>query len=380
MACATGGSHTITLSDDGIAYAIGYNAGGQLGLGHNNDAVFPTEIPNLPKIKQVSCGEWFTVCIDEEGCGWSFGYNNYGQLGTGDRVQYNLPQKIIEIPPIYSVSCGAIHTLMITNDKNLWSVGRNEYGQLCLQDTMHHDTPQQTTFSNISKISAGYYHSLFQNDKGEIYACGKNEYGALDLGNNKKSNIKRAQIPNLPPNIIQFMCGYLHSLFLDIEGNVFSVGFNSYGNLGLGHLKHINLLNKIPNIPPIQSISCSSHSSYLIDYDGNVWSFGMNYSNQLGYERSFFQKLMNKPRISSVPKKIPSLSNITQISSGCCSTFFLAKDSQNRIFGTGGNELGQLGIGIDQQNAIAIELSSNYSEIWGDVKNGEPCRAKSARK
>ena len=45
-------------------------------------------------------------------------------------------------------------------------------------------------------------------------------------------------IPDLPSNIVQFVCGAFLSLFLDSEGNVFSVGSNSDGKLGLGNVIH----------------------------------------------------------------------------------------------------------------------------------------------
>ena len=140
---------------------------------------------------------------------------------------------------------------MITTDSTLWSCGYNEYGQLCLGNNESQLTPQQTSFSNISKVSTGYSHSLFQNNKGEIFACGQNRYGQCGLGHCNHPQITPSLIPNAPSNIVQFICGYYHGLFLDSEGNVFSVGNNYYGQLGLGHNTNQNELNKIPNIPPI---------------------------------------------------------------------------------------------------------------------------------
>ena len=165
MACVCGDAHTITLSDDGIAHSFGRNKEGQLGLRHNNDVSLPTPIPNLPKIKMISCGWNFTVCVDDEGFVWSFGVNNFGQLRTGNKTSINVPQKLQDIPPVVSVSCGSDHTLIITTDSNLWSCGRNDYGQLCHgeeNDDFCIIKPRKTSFSNIKKISAGYYHSLFR--------------------------------------------------------------------------------------------------------------------------------------------------------------------------------------------------------------------------
>ena len=199
----------------------------------------------------ISCGGYSTVCVDCEGFMWSFGFNNWGQLGTGNTTLFDVPQKILDIPPVLSVSCGYNHTLIITTDSDLWSCGYNGYGQLCLENEISQLKPTKTSFSNVSNISAGQNHSIFQKNKGEIFTCGCNEEGQCGLGHFDSPQITPSLIPNIPANIVQFLCGYQHNLFLDSEGNVFSVGCNMYGELGLGHNTNQNVLNKIVNIPPI---------------------------------------------------------------------------------------------------------------------------------
>ena len=355
-ACVSGSEHTITLSDDGTAHSFGRNEEGALGLGHNNNVLLPTPIPNLPKITKVSCGAFFTVCVDYEGFIWSFGKNNRGQLGTGNEIDFNVPQKILNIPSVLSVSCGSSHTLIITNDSNLWSCGKNSYGQLCNGNTEGRLIPQKTVFSNISKISAGWEHSLFQNDKGEIFACGNNQRGQCGLGHFNDPQITPSLILNAPSNIVEFVCGFDHCLFLDLEGNVFSVGNNNCGQLGLGHNSNQNILNKIPNIPPIKVISCVLASCYLIDFEGNLWSFGLNANCQLGHGDKAHK---------NAPKIVNSLKNIQQISYGCCGRHFFAKNSQNQIFATGKNDCGQLGTGDTRSPLFPQEINSQYFTIWG---------------
>ena len=386
MAACCGGYHTITLSNDGTLHSFGKNSEGQLGLGHNNDVSLPTPISNLPQISKISCGCHFTVCVDYEGFMWSFGengsgqlgtgntinfnvpQNNWGQFGTGNTTNFNFPQKILEIPPVLSVSCGSEHTLIITTDSNLWSCGYNMYGQLCLGNQENQSKPRQTSFSNISKISTGSHHSLFQNDKGEIFSCGYNYQGQCGLGHFKSPQITPSLILNLPSNIVQFICGSSLSLFLDSEGNIFSVGDNKFGQLGLGHNTNKNVLNKIPNIPPIQTISCVFASCYLIDYEGNLWTFGLNENRQLGHG--------DKTNIN-IPKVITTLTNIQQISYGSTGYHFHAKNSHNQIFVAGDNAFGQLGTGDTQSISIPKEINSKYSTIWRDELQS---RAKSARK
>ena len=360
--------HTITFSDDGTAHSFGRNGEGQLGLGHYKEVLLPTPVPNLPKIYLVSCGEFFTVCVDYEGVMWSFGENGYGQLGTGNKTHSNVPQKLQEIPPVLSVSYGAHYTLTITNDDNLWSWGRNDFGQLCHGDTEDRSIPQKTSFSNISKISAGWDHSLFQNNKGEIFACGDNEEGQCGLGHFDHPQITPSLIPSALPNIVHFVCGSCQSLFLDSEGNVYSVGDNEDGQLGLGHNTNQNELNKIPNIPPIKIISSMRTSCYLVDFEGNLWTIGDNDFGQLGQGDIAHLK---------TPKIVNTLKDVQQISYGSCGFHFFAKNSQNQIFTTGYNDWGQLGTGDTQSLSTLKEINSQYSTIWG---NQFYSRAKSAKK
>ena len=279
-------------------------------------------------------------------------------------------QKILEIPPVLSVSCGAQYTLMITNDSNLWSWGSNDFGQLCLGNTENQTKPRKTSFSDISKTSTGSLHSIFQNDKGEIFSCGFNEFGQCGLGHFNYSQITPSLIPNLPSNIVQFACGCHQSLFLDSEGNVYSVGYNAEGSLGLGHNTNQNVLNKIPNIPFIQTISCVGSSCYLIDFEGNLWSFGLNDWGQLAHN--------HKTNIVT-PKVISTLKDIQQLSQGSTGNHVIVKNSQNQIFGIGYNNFGQLGTGDTQSVSTSIpkEMDSQYSTIWKDERYS---RAKSARK
>ena len=276
-------------------------------------------------------------------------------------------KKLLNIPPVLSVSCGDSHTLIISDDNNLWSWGTNAFGQLCHGDKEYRSKPQKTLFSDISKISAGLNHSIFQNNKGEIFVCGYNLQGACGMGHFNNSSITPILIPYAPSNIVQFVCGSNQNLFLDSEGNVYSVGQNYFGQLGLGHNRNQNVVKKIPNISPIQTISCVGASCYLIDFEGNLWTFGYNNYGQLGHGDTTSK---NIPKIST-------LKDIQQISYGRCGCHFFAKNSQNQIYVTGNNNYGQLGTGDTQSVSIPKEINSQYSTIWRDELR---IRAKSARK
>ena len=366
MACATGALHTIALSDDGVVHSFGQNEDGQLGLSHLTKVTVPTCIPNIPQIKQIACGWTFTMCVDNEGFMWTFGHNKNCAF-LNKKTGFNIPHKIQDIPLVLAVGCGYGHTLIITDNLDLWSYGYNDYGQLSLGNQEDQSSFQKTSFSNISKISIGSFHSLFQDIQEDIFVCGCNDFGQLGLGHSDYQ-ITPILIPNLPPNIVQFFGGYYRHFFLDSEGKVFSVGYNRFGQLGLGHNINQNVFVNIPNIPPILSISCVLHSSYLVDLEGNVWSFGNNIHGQLGH---------GDVNDKNSPTKIERLNDIQQISYGPCGYHFLAKDSQNRIFATGSNDFGQLGTGDTITALFPEDINSQYFSIWGEVLKS---KAKSARK
>ena len=372
MSCCTGRSFTICLSE-GIVHAFGDNFNGQLGIENlpNGKVSIPTRIESLPPIKIVSCGYLFTICVDESGSLWSFGDNVFGQLGTGKSEQkFNVPQKIGDIPLVKTVACGGFHALVITEDNTLWSAGANNYLQLFLnreKTLVERYSFSKTQYSNVTRISTGFQFSMLQNDSEEIFSCGINIKGELGLGDNTFHG-KAQKIPDLPLDIIHFCCGKNHSLFLDINGNVFSVGDNTSGNLGIGDLecRYKSTLQKIPNIPPIADISCTGSSSFLIDYDGCVWSFGDNESEQLGHGD-------NGCRYK--PTKVTSLTGVKQISSGFGS-HFLAK-TEVAIYGCGSGGTGQLGE-YGENGGIPNRLKNDHFKIWGDKLN--KTTAKSARK
>ena len=369
MTSVVGWGHTICISDSGEVYTFGRNDVGQLGLGHHKQVSIPTLVPTLSKIRSVSCGYRFIVCADEKGIVWSFGDNVYGQLGTENTESYNIPQKILDIPPIQSVACGGYHSLFIDNNNNLWSVGRNDFGQLAIgtKNSKANHKIKQTSFTNILKICAGYCFSLFQNEKDEIYSCGDNSRGELGWGIWETEKYQISQIFNQPPGIIQFCCGLYHSLFLDDEGKVFGVGINASGSLGVGDNANRSELVQIQNILPMQKILCAGYSSYSIDFDGNVWSFGLNTSGQLG---------LGDKENRNVPTKIPTISDIVEMSSGSFGYHFLAKNSQSGIFVGGDNQFGQLGNNKTELSIPEI-MKAEYFPIWGTSLKS---RGKSARK
>ena len=121
--------------------------------------------------------------------------------------------------------------------------------------------------------------SIFISTDGHVYYCGQHHPNIQ-----KEIAICPKQIPSLT-SICAINCYSEHTVCLDIEGRVFTFGDNSYGQLGVGKDKDTLPFSKeIMKVflPPCKEVSCGSQFTVCITVDGDVYSFGNNTYGQLG--------------------------------------------------------------------------------------------------
>lgn len=141
-----------------------------------------------------------------------------------------------------SKPAGEDHTLALDKDGSVFSFGSNSYSQLGLNIPDEGDYPPTKIINlpTIKMVSAGLNFSLFLSIDGFVYSVGNNTNGQLGLGNEyHQDNI--TLIPELY-DIVDVVAGTTHSLFLNKYGQVFSCGDNSNGQLGLGNYTDNGLL------------------------------------------------------------------------------------------------------------------------------------------
>ena len=85
---------------------------------------------------------------------------------------------------------------------------------------------------NIVSLSSGGTHTLLLNKEGQVYSIGSNcIFGQLGLG----SDVHQTENPTLikgVSEIISMACGDNHSLLVSKSGKVFSFGNGKFGQLG----------------------------------------------------------------------------------------------------------------------------------------------------
>jgi len=160
------------------------------------------------------------------------------------------------------------------------------------------------------QVFGHYSHVMFLFDNGEIYAAGYN--GNYQLGNGETTNrgfparIGRTKYDTSPHRrtgilrdvfIIKAAASeginestYIHCLLLDNQGQVWSWGYNGYGQLGHGHVNLVDIPKKIDTkffdyakIVDIWTSGTGSYGcSFALDENGQVWAWGYNTYGVLG--------------------------------------------------------------------------------------------------
>lgn len=278
----------------GKTYGVGSNTLGQLGLSNKSYSTL-TEITvsenqhawynifsknkNIPlRTKQVACGRVHTIAIDVNNYIWVFGNNSYHQMGnTAARTLYEYLTKFnIKAK---SIACGAYHNLFIGMNDDLYAFGNNDNGQLGNDDALLHKISRNIYKLNhkVTKIACGYEHSMFIDMDNEVWVMGNNSRGQLGLGD----TLNRYEPTKLGMKAKDIAGGEFHSILIDMSDNVFSFGSNEWGQLGLGPIIGRVTPTKINNMKPMKIVKCGSRYTMMIDMEGNLLGCGNNTNGEL---------------------------------------------------------------------------------------------------
>ncbi|XP_015684987.1 protein RCC2-like [Protobothrops mucrosquamatus] len=128
-------------------------------------------------------------------------------------------------------------------------------------------------------------HSLFITVEGKLWSWGRNDKGQLGHGDTKRVDAPKPIEVLSSETVVSAACGRNHTLALTENGAVFAFGENKMGQLGLG-----NQTDAIPsptqimyNGQPITKVACGAEFSMIMDCKGNLYSFGCPEYGQLGH-------------------------------------------------------------------------------------------------
>jgi len=361
--------HTGIIDTNNTLYVAGNNTYGQLGF---NDLILKdmknirtlTNLLNDKIIINAATNNNNIAIITDEAINnvYLCGLNQYGELGLGNTNKYYQYTKININKKVIKVAFGYSHMALITNENinNLYTTGDNSYGQLGIgSDTSLNVTTFQQIILNkkVLDVDCGEYHTgILTNDTdANLYTCGSNEFGQLGIGLlvAKKNTFSICnQFINI--NLTNISCGYNHTAVLSNEktNNLYTCGFNLYGQLGISSINSYNLFQKVVNLTAkkVIKVSCGeNHTGFLTtDNIKNLYLCGSNYYGQLGYVQHNVN-IITPANTYSLNKKI------IDVYCGSSTTCILTNDLTNNIYLAGSNKYNLL-------NNVSL-YSSNFTFI-----------------
>eukprot|EP01087_Luapelamoeba_hula_P017433 TRINITY_DN5492_c1_g1_i3.p1 TRINITY_DN5492_c1_g1~~TRINITY_DN5492_c1_g1_i3.p1 ORF type:complete len:941 (+),score=172.97 TRINITY_DN5492_c1_g1_i3:36-2825(+) len=187
---------------------------------------------------------------------------------------------------------------------------------------------------SILQVACSESHSVFLTDTGEVWAVGSNNYGQLGLGHNAACALPKYVEALSGKRIIAVSCGFEFTLALDDNRNVYSWGRGKDGRLGNGsdHNHYSPII--IPALSAVRAvhISCGSAHSLVLDTYGRVYSWGSVSLGRLGRQ-------VTETSPASIPYLITSFpegTRISRIATGSVSSYALSF-GDNTLWAWGNN-------------------------------------------
>ena len=385
---SAGDNHSLAIGSDGNLYSWGNNKEGQLGreTGTNTYdakpgiAAKPDGVSDTFTWTQAIAGYDVSMALGSDGNLYSWGDNEEGQLGRitpkGNDGLMESDQKPKPVSKPANVVSGFTWTKTSTSgnssmsfgsDGNLYSWGNNASGQLGRSTVSYtYDaTPglvtkpkdaSATFFWN--QASAGGFHSLALGSDGNLYSWGSNDNGQLGRDENSgtnKPNSLPTKVRGLDGiSIANASAGYLHSLAVDTNGNLYAWGNNDFGQQGSGTGSNATP-SQIKQITGVvfSKASAGRRGSLALDESGSVYTWGVYGSNG---------------RVTGIPAGV----SITQAVAGA--QHYLALGSDGNLYSWGKNDQGQLGNGTkvstDRPSQITFPEAPVATSITFDGKPG----------
>jgi alpha-tubulin suppressor-like RCC1 family protein len=334
------------------------------------------EMQILPGICQIDCGYFHNIAIQNDWTVWAWGYNGSGQLGDGTDTPHNLPIQVKGpdgmgwLTDVIAVAGGNQHSAALTGDGHVLTWGGNSNGQLGNGTFEPSFVPTYVlndyddVFADVTDIASGANHLLLLTEENELFAWGKNENGQL-ADNSPASYNRPIRINGLPSDrIIQIAAGDTHSMVLLDNGEIWSWGDNSFGQLGIGNAIAAMVPTRVlqENGSPLSNIifiAAGSYHSLALSNEGFIWAFGKNSDGQLGIGSNVN---ISKPVKVQHPDNGISLSDVVYIAAG--GSHSLAIQNSGLIWSWGNNKYGQLGIGTKENQALPQII--NHQDIPSD--------------
>jgi alpha-tubulin suppressor-like RCC1 family protein len=224
--------------------------------------------------------------------------------------------------------------------------GRNDYGQLGINSqTIGEASPIDISLLPNGNIFAGStFHTCAVENNGELFCMGRNYKGQLGIGSSNVGNYPSPQQVTSLSGVTSICSGWAHTCAIAAQNVLWCWGSNDWGENGNGSSGGSNTspvqvdISAFPGVTPA-SVSCGYNHACALFNDNKVRCWGRNSSGQIGADPG-------TTSYSAVPVEVnfPAGSATPQVLS-CGHSHNCVSMSDNTISCWGYNNNGALGTG-----------------------------------
>lgn len=278
-------SRTITLSG-GLFFSTGNNDRGQLGggTGITESSYSSFQIPTNLKFDKVVCGSNFAFGLTANTL-YAVGDNGYGQLGISDSTVLSSSEWFQLTGRWLDVACGDFHTLALSsggpNDRLLFGCGRNSNNQLGDPNFATSTYTFLSLGSTFNFIFAGPATSfaLTANRSNGLNLYGAGNASSYQFGDGNNNSFTTWR--TITGDWAKVAPGESHTVFLSTTKLVYVAGDNTYGQLGVPLSVPNATFSRLILSGVYDDITVGSNHTFLLS-GTRLFSSGLNDRGQLG--------------------------------------------------------------------------------------------------
>lgn len=205
--------------------------------------------------------------------------------------------------------------------------------------------------SGVAAMGVGTAHTVALLDNGEVWTWGENSQGQLGDGT-LDARSTPAKAPGLG-EVVAIAVNGASNYAVKKDGTVWAWGANSYGELGMAESANVATPTQITGLADVVGIAACNGCAAALTRDGAVWTWGNNTSGQLGDGMQTWRRQPARIAISGVKRLIGG------------GEFFFAERNDGSVWAWGSNSWGQLGDGstTDRLAPAAVSALQGYTNI-----------------
>lgn len=322
-----GVNFSIILLKNGRVLAVGDNQKGQLGLGANCKKSFvPQEILNIERIEQVSVGFSHSVMLDKNGNIWVMGDNSDQQLPIDPSIKnVFIPQEVLNHNKIKSIVAKDFTTSFLTHSNEFLNFGNLQLKPYVFNNTfvLSPDWVDIPTNLDIIDLSVATEHALILTKSKEVYGIGINENGSLGLG---ASYIHFPTWTKLAENVKKIQTMPLGSILLTEKNELMVSGMNNNGQLAPTEEMIIPQFKTVGT--GVKQFAAGDFHTFYLDLSNQLYAMGSNEDRQLGLDSHLTSPLPVNNFL--IFRKKNARAESKKHTFGCIGLFFKETNSKDR--------------------------------------------------